>query len=423
MNTKLFHQIKNEWRSNLWLFAELLLVSVILWFAVDFLYVATVVKIQPKGYDISHCYQISMRTLPVGSVGYVPSDTLIYKDFLELASRLGKRSDVEYVGLSGSESSPYSGSYMGSMVEYGKFLTEMGVAVRRVYQQDFFKVFKYKGTHGETPEQLFAMIADRKHCLLSDNVVLKDTLKKGIIKASALVGKRILFGGDSMIVAGTIVNAKRTDFEDSRENGCCIKADNIAEAGNRSGYLEYPSLTIRVKPDEDHDFINKLWKDVDKYYKIGNLFITNIESFKDVRSNFALDDINQERIYTAALLFLLINIFLGLLGTFWFRTQQRSSEIALLKAIGADNRSIFSRQIKEGILLLTFATIPAIIIDANLAYIPIVPALNGVYLSASRLISCVLVTYILMAIVIILGIWMPARKAMKIQPAAALHED
>ena len=38
--------------------------------------------------------------------------------------------------------------------------------------------------------------------------------------------------------------------------------------------------------------------------------------------------------------FLLLNIFLGLLGTFWFRTQQRRSEIALHKAHGATDLSL-----------------------------------------------------------------------------------
>lgn len=39
MNKKLFTQIKNEWRSNLWLVTELLLVSVVLWYIVDYMYV------------------------------------------------------------------------------------------------------------------------------------------------------------------------------------------------------------------------------------------------------------------------------------------------------------------------------------------------------------------------------------------------
>lgn len=39
MFKKLFTQIKNEWRSNLWLALEMLIVSVVLWFVVDYFYV------------------------------------------------------------------------------------------------------------------------------------------------------------------------------------------------------------------------------------------------------------------------------------------------------------------------------------------------------------------------------------------------
>ena len=51
MNKKLFTQIKNEWRSNLWLVTELLLVSVVLWYIVDYMYVQTSiynVSIRPR---------------------------------------------------------------------------------------------------------------------------------------------------------------------------------------------------------------------------------------------------------------------------------------------------------------------------------------------------------------------------------------
>lgn len=56
MNKKLFTQIKNEWRSNLWLVTELLLVSVVLWYIVDYMYVQTSIYNEPRGFDISHCY-------------------------------------------------------------------------------------------------------------------------------------------------------------------------------------------------------------------------------------------------------------------------------------------------------------------------------------------------------------------------------
>ena len=49
---------------------------------------------------------------------------------------------------------------------------------------------------------------------------------------------------------------------------------------------------------------------------------------------------------------LLLNIFLGLLGTFWFRTQQRRGEIALHKAMGATDGAVFGRLMSEGMFLL-----------------------------------------------------------------------
>ena len=63
MNKKLFTQIKNEWRSNLWLVTELLLVSVVLWYIVDYMYVQTSIYNEPRGFDISHCYLVQMGLL------------------------------------------------------------------------------------------------------------------------------------------------------------------------------------------------------------------------------------------------------------------------------------------------------------------------------------------------------------------------
>ena len=50
MNKKLFTQIKNEWHSNLWIATELLLVSVVMWYVVDYIYVQYKVYTEPRGY-------------------------------------------------------------------------------------------------------------------------------------------------------------------------------------------------------------------------------------------------------------------------------------------------------------------------------------------------------------------------------------
>ena len=54
------------------------------------------------------------------------------------------------------------------------------------------------------------------------------------------------------------------------------------------------------------------------------------------------------------------------MGTFWFRTRHRRSEISLRMAMGSSRSRIRSRLLGEGLLLLVLAAIPALIICGNL---------------------------------------------------------
>ena len=75
-------------------------------------------------------------------------------------------------------------------------------------------------------------------------------------------------------------------------------------------------------------------KDAPSQYRVGNVFLSKVNSFQNIRRTFQLDDMNTLRNYLVGMSFLLLNIFLGLLGTFWFRTQQRKGEMALMMAVG-----------------------------------------------------------------------------------------
>ena len=129
------------------------------------------------------------------------------------------------------------------------------------------------------------------------------------------------------------------------------------------------------------------------------------------------------RNYIVGMSFLLLNIFLGLLGTFWFRTQQRRGEIALHKAMGATDGAVFSRLMSEGVFLLLAVTIPAIVIDIVLAHFELNSWRNGTTLEWPRLAFCAAASFVLIAAMIGIGIGLPARRAMKVQPAEALHDE
>ena len=412
MTKKLLTQIKNEWLSNLWLVLELLVVSVVMWYVVDYLYTRAATYLEPRGFNIEHCYLIELGELTPKSPDYMPDKSRddTHADIAELVERLRRRPEVEAVSLS-QNSYPYNGSNSSGEVRYDT-LQSPEWTIRRMVTPDFVRVFRYQGTRGETPEQLAEML-ERGEFLASDNLY-----RKYDHKLTEFVGKRFQLFGDTTKtyqLGAALQNVRYHDYDQARSSYCFLAKQSFYYVG-----LE---LCVRVREGQDNNFITKLKEDSESQFRIGNLFISEIRSFHDIRRNFQQAWTNDIRNYVMGMGFLLLNIFLGLLGTFWFRTQQRRSEIALHKAHGATDRAIFSRLLSEGLLLLAVVTPIALVIDWNLAHMELNSWRNGTTLEWDRLLLCAGISFVLMALMIAIGIGIPARKAMKVQPAEALHDE
>ena len=412
MTKKLLTQIKNEWLSNLWLALELLVVSVVMWYVVDYLYTRAATYLEPRGFNIEHCYLIELGELTPKSPDYMPDKSRddTHADIAELVERLRRRPEVEAVSLS-QNSYPYNGSNSSGEVRYDT-LQSPEWTIRRMVTPDFVRVFRYQGTRGETPEQL-AEMPERGEFLASDNLY-----RKYDHKLTEFVGKRFQLFGDTTKtyqLGAALQNVRYHDYDQARSSYCFLAKQSFYYVG-----LE---LCVRVREGQDNNFITKLKEDSESQFRIGNLFISEIRSFHDIRRNFQQAWTNDIRNYVMGMGFLLLNIFLGLLGTFWFRTQQRRSEIALHKAHGATDGAIFRRLLSEGLLLLAVVTPIALVIDWNLAHLELNSWRNGTTLEWDRLLLCAGISFVLMALMIAIGIGIPARKAMKVQPAEALHDE
>ena len=417
MNKKLFTQIRNEWRSNLWLALELLVVSVVMWYIIDLLYCRLATYMEPRGFDTEHCYLITMGVLTDKSPDYTPySDTYKQSDEVrELVERLRRRPEVEAVSLS-QNSYPYNGSNSSAEVDYDT-LHAPRWTIRRIVTPDFVRVFRYQGTRGETPEQLAALL-EKGEFLASDNLY-----RKYDVPMTSLVGQEFtLFDDSTWIVrlGAALQNVRYDDFSQARSSYSMVY--NMNQWGDEwiSADLE---LCVRVRADRDRNFMENLKADSEKQFRIGNLYISDIKSFKDIRHSFQQGETSEMRNLVVGMGFLLLNIFLGLLGTFWFRTQQRRGEIALHKAMGATDGAVFGRLMSEGMFLLLIVTVPAVIIDVLLAHFELNSWRNGTTLEWPRLAFCVAATFVLIAAMIGIGIGLPARRAMRVQPAEALHDE
>lgn len=415
MSKKLFTQIKNEWRSNTWLALELLVVSVVMWYIVDYIYTQTATYLEPRGFDIEHCYLINMGLLTDKSPDYKPysSNEEHQNDVREMLDRLQHRPDVEAVSLS-QNSFPYNGSNSTTSVQYDT-LQSPGWTIRSLVTPDFVRVFRYSGTRGETPEQLAEILKNENQFIASDNLYQEYGLS-----LTSLVGKPFYLFDDTtktITLGAAMKNVRYYDFDQARYSYRMV----YKMPDNRMSYSN--EWCVRVRPDQDRGFIERLKADSEKLYRVGNIFIAEVRSFADIRESFQRGWMNQLRNYAMGMGFLLLNIFLGLLGTFWFRTQQRRSEIALHKAHGATSRAIFRRLLGEGWLLLLLVTPVALIIDYNLAHLELNSWRNDTTLEWDRLLLCALISFLLIALMIAIGIGIPARRAMRVQPAEALHDE
>ena len=419
MKKKLFRQMLNEWRSNLWIFVEFLIVSVVLWYIADYFYATLSTRLRPRGFDTEHCYLLNLYEITDKSPLFIPDQTTEQKSEAknEIMERLRRRPEVEAVSYS-QNAYHYNGSNGYITFQYD---TIIGSGLRRLVTPDFVKVFRYQGIDGETPDQLARELADGK-ILLTDNFFVNGAKKgnKGK-KLSELGSIEISMPDDSAWTfrTGTPLFPMRYSDYTTWNLAAVLSPEAVR---NPHMIVWMNELCIRVKPDMDHDIIETLMKEAQTQFHVGNYILTDVRSFDDIREAFQRTETNTERNYIVGMLFLLLNIFLGLLGTFWFRTQQRVKEVALRKVNGATSGQIFSRLITEGLVLLVIATVPALVVDYFLANAEVGTWADG-YFTWPRLLICGGIAFLLMIIMVVLGIWFPARRAMKVDPARALADE
>lgn len=417
MRRKLLIQMCNEWRTNIWMGIELLIVSVVLFVLIDKIYTTLATINEPLGFNAEHCYLLDVRTISEASPEYVKyaDDDAATTDLLTLLDRIKARPEISAAAIS-RNSYPYNPNNSSIQVDIDTFsMADMPLLSRNI-EPDFFKVFQIEGIDGESPE-LLAEALKRNKALLSDNAL---QTKAGIKSLKPFYGKQIVLrdNDDTLELRNAVKPVRYGDY---------ISANSYIGASvftlvTRQHYPYANELTVRVLDNLDKDFAETLMADADGYLRVGNWYIASVRSFDFIRNRYNSTPKAETRNTIVCALFLLVNIFLGILGTFWFRTCQRMKEIALRMACGATRSDIFRRILGEGELLLLFITPVAVAIDYALAHYEFTSWYNG-FFEPVRFTLCVLIAWGLLAVMVAVGIYFPARRGMHIHPAIALKAE
>lgn len=417
MKRKLTTQIKNEWRSNLWLALELMIVSVVIWWIADTVFVRLWIYNRPLGFEYEHCYQINFGELNEKSDEYIPDRTEEERinDARQLLERIAARPEIEAVGL-GVNSILYNGSNNGIGLLIDSLNTYQGqYVVQRMVTPDFVRVFRFSGSHGETPDEIAQMLKEDQGIFFASNNIFRPY---GIDDLTPFIGRTFTSqsnGPNELRLAGTLNEIRYSDFD----YDCASVLQNLPP--HMMTWAR--ELAVRVKENMDKDFEENFMKDVDTQLRVGNLAISSVVPFTEKREQYNEGSMSELHTFIVGVVFLAFNVFLGLLGTFWFRTQQREHEIAIRRVNGATTRQVFIRTISEGLLILSIITPVAIAIDYSLTQYELNASLYSVFFDPMRFWACAAIAYGVIALMIILGALPPAIRAVKVNPATALSEE
>lgn len=414
MKRSLITQMRNEWRSNVWIITELVVVSGILWFIFLFLGISAHIRLEKKGYDTSDICVATIRRIPDNSSAYSPygegRDSA--SDLQLLIANLRHNPNAEIVGY-GINCRPYQYNYFGSQIHTidGKDTYNVNI---RTMTPEVIRILRIEGPGGETPEQLANVIAQGEMVLGSSEHIYPDTPDEKLF-----LGKEVFTNDSTQLtkVGALAYGLRRSDYE-MLWSGVLYQPLSLFFPQN-SDY--FPSdILIRVKPGKSKEFMASL-KSADK--QVGNVYLSGLASLEKFKEEAHFNTNSYIRNFSVGAMFLFVIIFLGFLGSFWFRVQQRVGEIAIRKVNGATATQIFRRLLSEGMILLIFATVIAIPLELILCYYGIIP-LESLFGSNGGSVrwESMAITFALLALMIVGGIWFPARKAMKINPALALKD-
>lgn len=408
MKRNLITQMKNEWRDNIWLVVELTIVFLIIWMVLIILYYKTEGLRYPRGFNPDNVYQLTVKAVNKESPYYVnDEDNDIYADYRELLRCLRENPNVEAVAFHWNVL-PYNYDYSGNVLSL--FDSQDSVEYygnTRWASADVVDVLQITSMTGTSRERL-------KEKLLQGEILITDNEEYEQSRdPKDLIGKKVILGGntENVYTVGDVVqNIRRTDYEKSWSGGMIVP---LPESGQT-----WANVILRLKPGREEQFRNDL-KMHPELRQLRNVYLCEFESLMNIREMVQKSEESDINIFLMIVMFLLFTIFFGLLGSFWFRIQQRIKEISIRKVCGATNGDIFRRIIGEGMILLLLSAFLA----GGVGWIVYFTVEGIPFMDIPPIVVMESVTLLLLGIGIVISLWYPARRGMKIEPAIAIKDE
>lgn len=417
----IFNMIWAQRRTNGWIFAELVISVCALWILADQVWVDVRCYQAPMGYDISNTWRFKLSVLPAETTSEAEGDASSDQatDLLVLMERIRQEAEVEEVAMCyWSMPYSYSNSWRGLFPLEGD---TAGVHAESFHvlqvSPEYFDLFRMRDTQGQPITKQVKAEATP--------VVLSGAAAERFYPNRSAVGMRVSYNEDSSDpgrVVAVVPHFRSNDFD--REETCSfviLQGEVFEDFVNGFG-ARNAELCVRMKQamseEQMYDFLDRTSARLQ--YK--DLYVSGVKSLSKQREELLKSKFDSNKQRAAIGSFLLLNVFFGIAGTFWLRTQRRRGEIGLRLAMGSSHRQIGQVIYSEGLLLLAL-TLPFLLLFAlNYGKADQLDTYREAY-SLLRFTATVGFAYLSMALMIVIGICYPVRKAESLPPAEALRYE
>ena len=415
-------QLWSERRQTVWLLLELTVVFLFLLMEVDFSWIKLKNYMEPRGFDVTNTYQLKLKRLAPGEIGYRPADELEQTESEMLEQLVGQvrlYPDVEEVGISTS-ASPVAGGGWWTTVFRRDSLGQANLQGRAV-DEGYLRVFRLCDHNGKL---LDLREADRSRLLVSR--LACDQF--GYASVADVPGDTLYMDTGNDVrepypAFGVFMDLKSRPFRPYQASFFLLMSRQEWNERLQQNQAQRMELWVRVREGSDVHFREYFEREMAERLWAGQIYVSSIISMEDEVAKGIDTEMKQNvEPMMYVLLFVLLTAFLGVFGTFWLRTRLRRSEIGIRMVMGASRSAIGKLFFLEGLCLTSVAVFPALLIYVNLLRAEILNVYDLPY-TGGRVLLVAVVSLFILQTMIFTGIWFPARKASRLRPTDALHYE
>ena len=355
--------LKNLWakrKETIWLFLELVVITVVTWAVIDPSVVNLYYRSQPMGYDAERLIYAELTA--VYNNPDIPDAWEATREHMPtLLNQLRAHDGVEYAYC-------FENPYMSVYNDQTSFLTLVSERDSiEVADVDFLPDINFFETYGLKPLPGSPAAEELSHLLsASQQVVLSRSAAEALFHTvEKAVGRRLKLlkvdGEPEVTVAGVVENIQHSQY------------NSIHSAIYRpiSSYNLARFLIIRLRRGFDPAaYIEEHGHDILQTAKTRFCRIRRIMPYTEHINRWELATQRPQKvnINLALTLFFLINLSLAVIGTVWLSAKRRTEECGVRRAYGATRTRLLIAFLTEGAILASVAVFIGCIIWLNYAY-------------------------------------------------------